>query len=1262
VDPYNEDYVEECNKAFNLIISDEFPSYDSDQLPGASFLTDSGSYYSTSAADLSLDVTDLTHQVAQMEGIYNGATYFVGDNGVTSDGLCTPKSVTNLGQVRGLCPGEGGQEGSYNLAGLAYYGKTTDVRPDTASDPIGKAGKQDVTTYAISLGKGMPELDMTLGGQRVSVIPSCFNHKTGKPCTFVDMRISWQWQYGGGVIISWDEDQQGGDYDMDLIQYLNWEAWDNDGDTVYDSVRVYTSRWWLPDGYTATDTITFGYAITGVTGAGLYHDVILNTDPPLDLWSYDPVTFERVYVPDGTTDTCGDGWYDWEWPIGDCRSERYFAPGASTAQLLKSPLWLAAKYGGFEDIDEDGTPNLETEWDINSDGRPDTYFDASNIGKLEEQLEAAFSAILRRVTSGTAASVLASGEGSGANLVQAVYYPRRRFATREVKWLGSLQNLWYYVDPYFQNSTIREDTNKDGILDLSEDLIVHMFYDPTSGSTSAYLYEDNDGSGGPDPNYDSDGDGVDDTAVAVDVKEFAAMNTLWQAGNKLWARDAGTRAIYFYNGVTPVPYPLPLLNTGQTAAIESLMGLAGQTDKAGDVIRFTQGYELVFIDRDGDGDHDYRRRTADVDLNGDGDTLDAGERNEWKLGDIIDSTPRISSHLPLHFYDQTYGDDTYRYSDTYGYLNTDHYDRHGLVFTGANDGMLHAFRMGDLQMSDDPDWVFPAPTGHDIARLAGTDLGREEWAFIPMNVLPYLQYIAQDDYCHLISVDLSPYVFDASISRDPVDRQGNLQPAYCTDSNYWNCKKTENSWRTIVIGGLRFGGACRNRSEDCAGDDCTNVPVRTTVNGVANTDVGYSVYFALDVTHQYDALGNPQAPRLLWEFAHDELGVSSTGPAIVRINGWEDTNGNGVQDVGENEDNTGVTRNGRWLVVLGSGPTGPISPNDHQFLGKSDQNLKFFVLDLKSGQLLTTDGLGSPAPIDTGVSYGFAGSMINVTHDVGLENYEDEVLYVGYTYPITTGEWKWHKGGVGRIVTNGSADPDDWAWSVLIDGVGPVTAAPAKLENTRSQQIWVYFGEGRFFYKQLDQVDDMANQRSLYGVVDKCFSGGHFLAACSNADPTDDAGVKTLKTSLNDATVVGNATNDPDGWYIDMDAAVDLDPTTPELDIGAERDISDVVASTTGLVFFTTFTPYVSACTLGGKSFIWATDYATGGDPGARLLGKGLVQVSTGAIEEVDLKSAFTEKGGRRTGAMEGVPPTGGALNLQAPPTPEKRVIHVLEK
>jgi type IV pilus assembly protein PilY1 len=119
------------------------------------------------------------------------------------------------------------------------------------------------------------------------------------------------------------------------------------------------------------------------------------------------------------------------------------------------------------------------------------------------------------------------------------------------------------------------------------------------------------------------------------------------------------------------------------------------------------------------------------------------------------------------------------------------------------------------------------------------------------------------------------------------------------------------------------------------------------------------------------------------------------------------------------------------------------------------------------------------------------------------------------------------------------------------------------------------------------------------------------------------------------------------GWYISLDSPP------------AERVITDPLATPTGVVFYTTFAPSPDICKFGGTSYLWAVNYETGGGVGGALSGKGLLQVSTGAIEEIDLKGAFTEEGGRRTGAIDGVPPTGQGLAVVVPPKPLAKIMHI---
>lgn len=860
-------------------------------------------------------------------------------------------------------------------------------------------------------------------------------------------------------------------------------------------------------------------------------------------------------------------------------------------------LRYAAINGGFEDSNNNDIPDLQSEWDANGDGEPDTFYEATEGYELEEGIRNALSAILRRASSGTAASVLASGEGSGASLIQAVFYPRRRFGNDIIYWTGSLQNLWFYVDPFFSNSNIREDTVNDNILNLEQDYISQLYFDNGTQTTQALRYEDTDGDG--------------DADISRPTVTLETLGNIWEAGELLWNRT-DQRTLYtadIVNGTTDL-----IAFTNSSAAdyasyldATDVNGDLSNVDEAANIINFVHGEDPV-VDGDSDGVNDFRSRAVTIN----------SYTNTWKLGDIVNSTPKISNWIPLNSYYDSYNDYTYKsYTDTTG---PNGYKERGMVFAGGNDGMLHAFKLGKLELS----W---SGQGYlEKARLTGSNIGKEMWAFIPTDALPYLKYIGDPEYCHLYTVDLSPYIFDASVARDDTGSQ----PPECTDTEYWDCDKTADSWRTILIGGMRYGGACRETTASCT--DCVKTPV-----DVGGTSLGYSSYFALDITDQNN-------PKLLWEFTHPELGFATTGPSVVRIRSAANPGGG----------------NGRWFVVLGSGPTGPIDTVNNQFLGRSDQNLKLFVLDAKTGTLLRT--------IDTGVQYAFAGSMINSSNDSDLD-YQDDAVYHGYVKRTSSSPYNWTDGGVGRLLTNEDIDPNNWVWSKVMDGLGPVTSSVVKLQNNKNGKLWLYFGSGRYYFVQGTVIDDVTGQRHLVGMTEPCYQGGDvpFKAECTDASDGNDP-VRTL-SDLGMVDLTGTVgSSDPDGWYIPLDAFGDYaySEGSPPADVtrsyGAERVITDPLSTTTGLVFFTSYKPYDEECGIGGKSFIWAVAYDSGGVPGSGLRGMALIQVSTGSIEQIEITSAFSEKGGRRTSAMEGVPPTAQGLSLFLTPPPVKRIIHTIEK
>ena len=666
-------------------------------------------------------------------------------------------------------------------------------------------------------------------------------------------------------------------------------------------------------------------------------------------------------------------------------------------------------------------------------------------------------------------------------------------------------------------------------------------------------------------------------------------------------------------------------------SITGVLGLmqAADTTEATKIINYVNGTDQA----------GYRSRK--VTINGCGL---ASCNREWKLGDIVSSTPKLVSNVRLNSYNleppNGYSDKTY---DTF--TNTTTYKNRGMVFVGGNDGMLHAFKLGILaEISgsfDKSKIVNPDGTTATSASL----LGREEWAFIPKHALPYLKYLADPSYAHLYYIDKTSTIADASFGR----------PAGCTATDYSDCTRSSSTWRSILIGGMGFGGAAKTTTDSCtAPANCVKVPV---------TGTGFSSYYALDVT-------DPENPLYLWDFYGDPaaigtLGYSTTGPAIVRISAK-------FQSAGVDTQTPDNSKNGKWFAVFASGPTGPIDTTLHQFKGQSDQQLRIFVVDLATGTLLRkieTDSAGNPLPANS-----FAGSLASSVIDSDRSSsssngyYSDDAVYIGYVQKDTVTN-TWTKGGVLRLLTKESRNPNDWVVSKVIDNIGPVTTSVTKLQDRKNSNLWLYFGTGRFFYKSDDPSTTVG--QTLFGVREPCYSTANRTMQTPVAGGTyndidkncTDAVTGTLVDQTGDAATSPAATisTTAPGWLIHLDLADSVSLS--------ERVITDPIAATNGAVFFTTFKPSADICKYGGDSLIWALRYDTGGvPPSAAMQGRALMQVSTGAFAEISLSEAFRNPGnkgydGRRLATpISGVPPTAQGLSLLTNPKPVKKLLHIQER
>lgn len=720
-----------CSKPFALILSDEFPSYDSDDLPGSNW-----------AAGISTSDTpsvQTLNNIADIDAIEAAGSVFIGESGGTFDRACTSKT-SNFNTMRGLCPEEPTKQGAFYMAGLAHYAKTNDLRPLIEGD-------QKMTTFVVSTGASIPKMEIDVAGKKVQIIPILHD---GCPDTsypgcglqgdggdnskgsLVDFRLcpndaDWTTEQGNGYTscfdVVWDDAEYGWDYDLD-IQYRIYVK--NTATTITLKTKGLAAA--------AGHRDYAGYSISGVTLEGEYYEIACGDSGTAGAGYNDCDPYDNILASaNGVT------------PDNTDFKERTFNVTGSSTSFLKSPLWYAAKYGGFEDGDNSGTPNITSEWDEDGDGTPNTFFDASNPLKLETELKRALTEILNRSSSGTSVSVLATaGEGEGA-LYQAYFFPSKFENGAEKKWIGHLHGL--FLDAY---GNLREDTDQDGALVLNKDKIVQSFYDPVDRESKINKF------------LDADGDGAADSDIPDSTVPIDQMIPIWEAGKQLALKDSIDRKIYTWinanhDSVVDSGEFKEFKDTYKTTLKPYLR--AADDNESADIINFIRGDQVPGM----------RDRLITI--------PSLGTQKVWKLGDIVYSTPTTVA-APRERYDLLYGEASYQ-----AYYNQ-YKDRRNVVYVGANDGMLHAFNAGFYNPGDDPATTDVEHGYFDPG--TGKTLGEELWSYVPYELLPHLKWLTMPEYTHVYYVDLKPKITDVQIFTPDADHP--------------------NGWGTVLIGGMRMGG------------------------------------------------------------------------------------------------------------------------------------------------------------------------------------------------------------------------------------------------------------------------------------------------------------------------------------------------------------------------------------------------------------------------------------------------------------------------
>jgi len=868
-------------------------------------------------------------------------------------------------------------------------------------------------------------------------------------------------------------------------------------------------------------------------------------------------------------------------------------------------LMHAALLGGFEDSNNNNLPDLVTEWDkvINAtgapgtDGIPDNYFESSNVDDLQDRLMATITAILRKSSSGTAISVLATSASGEGSVYQAYFYTSTvGQAGANVRWTGYAQGL--FIDHL---GNFREDTDQDGKLVYQNDYIVKTRYDNDVNSiTYGTVLVDKYG----DANGDGSADSATPTISGLGLKDILPF---WEGGKQLANTASTARNLLTWvdsnnDGLVQAGEQMQF-STANSGTLSPYLRAGAAPYTADNIINFVRGNEIAGL----------RTRMLEV-------PIGSGTYKVWKLGDPIHSTPTIVA-APHTNYDLIYGDSSYTA------FFQQYQNRREVVYVGSNDGMLHAFNGGYYHKSDDVTtpavvehgWFTKNPTDNS----SGRPLGDELWGFIPHQLLPQLQWLTRADYTHVYYVDLKPTVADVRIFTPDADHP--------------------NGWGTVLIGGFRMGGSCGN----CASG--TGAPPMIVNIGGTNRTF-YSAYFVLDIT-------NPEIdPKLLWSFSSAGLGLSIGTPSVMRVSPTADSKidntnakwmvlfGSGPNGYAADLPAAPVQSATMYAVDLKVGPGAGNSQVTSMPLG-SWQSFVGNIAVLDRNFDYRTDVAYFGRTLNDG-ALPWRGKMYRLTTG-GCTN-----------APCSTSTWGVANGGNRSATEMIDTFNDYTASSGTIVEMGPITTAPSVTIDD-ANKVWVFFGTGRYLSNS-DKTnteqqylfgikDNVMNSGCTETNTTNCnnvnlvnTTNAVVCVVCASGtnqmtDPNNPA--------LTDVTTGANSmvglVQSKDGWYVKLATAAGT---------SAERSVSSPVVLA-GAVFFPTLVPTNDFCSSTGTSYLYALYYKTGSAYSSPIIGTSVSGANTNASTRMSLGEGVASQvavhidgTGTSNGSTTGGPPGGPVI------------------
>ena len=688
----------------------------------------------------------------------------------------------------------------------------------------------------------------------------------------------------------------------------------------------------------------------------------------------------------------------------------------------------AAIFGGYRDYDNNELPcgydNLPQnskntnipascfEWDGDLNGNPDNYFlyYATNYYEalIRSIFEMAVEGALEQHYNSTAPAVARFGDNDLGLWVNAFYFPKMIYEAASnqldtAKWRGDVQA--YFLD---ENNSIRENTEDSGDDDNTikftyEDHIISFITDTQDYVEKHVEDKDFDVSGSEEESFVTDfltlfvadyGEANSDNITIPDDCSNIKVRELLKEHNGEDKINPVWSALLDYT-VKNDPERLIFYNDNTTKNIELTNNFDNSTAE------LTAELKDIWCS----ANDEQIKQIIDKLRNG----FSTDNESYYKLGDIINSAPIIVPPTSINNYHHKYHDLTY-----YDYTNSDTVrKRLPVVVVGGNDGMVHAFYIGFPKDSTVKDKTPGLEIKSNESELNPEEYtaGQEIWAFIPHNALPYLQwYMIEGEKYHIPKVDYNFTLVDASIGKgDGDESSGTLE---------------KDSWRTLLIGTMGFGGKKytfdnKTFSSSIFVLDITN----TDPNNTSNTEAG-------------------DKPKFLWEAQIPDNTLALTQPTIIKL---------------RDETSEAERKNGKWYVVIGSGP---LNPDADEFVEKP----KLYAFNLKTGENTTLQiddrtmdnkSIGEIMEIDSDNDYSddaiFFGTYNNNpnTRDNTVDN----------TVQIDSGSF------YGIPIENNDINDIKDVYKLLDDNLtAPYFAKPTNTFDENGN-VWVYTASGRLFNK-----------------------------------------------------------------------------------------------------------------------------------------------------------------------------------------------------